>query len=284
MTPFVIRPHLSEPTFAKSLALNGVASEEETTSTVGDIYWRWEDEPDSKQQYLGKAVAGHSLLVPFDLQNRPIRLFLVSKTADGLKSVANITESEQIVFTPSTAPVLADLTFDSMTGEVTGTIAENQGTGTIRILRQLGTDGFFEIDNVPSGTTTFIDIPDLDGTYTYKLTQDGQSGESNSRSVVVSGAASPAGSPPTDLDGTFDGFDTVGLTWTNHGGTGNNIVEQKIGSGGTYVEVDSVGSGASISSVSVIRDSTNHTYYYRVRNESVDGYSNEEGVFVPRAV
>lgn len=282
MTPFVIRPHLSESTFAKSLALNGVAVADETTSTVGDIYWRWEDEPEAKQQYLGKAVAGHSLLVPFDLQNRPIRLFLVSKTADGVESVANITESEQLVFTPSTTPVLLDLTFDGMSGEVEGTIAENQGIGTIRILRQLGSDEFFEIDSVSASTPTFIDIPILDGTYTYKLIQDGQSGESNSRSVVVTGAGSPAGSPPTALSGTFDGIDTVTLNWTNNGGTGLNKIEEKIGSGGVYAEVDSVASGVSTADIGVVRGSTNQTYYYRVRNESVAGYSNEDSVGVPR--
>lgn len=285
MTPFVIRPHLSESTFTKSLALNGVAVDEETASTVGDIYWRWEDEPDSKQQYLGKAVAGHSLLVPFDLQNRPVRLFLVSKTSDGLKSVANITEAEQLVFTPSTTPVLSALTFNiSGPGEVEGTIDENQGTGTIRVLRQLGSDEFFEIDSFAAGTPTFIDIPDLDGTYTYKLTQDGQTGESNSRSVVVSGAGSPAGSPPTLLTATFNGgFDTVTVAWTNNGGTGDNIIEEKIG-GGFFVPAGSVSSGTATTDISVTRGSTNQTYYYRVRNESVAGYSNEDSVTVPREV
>lgn len=282
MTPFVIRPHLSESTFAKSLALNGVA-EEETPSTVGEIYYQFVDDPTMKPVYLGKAVAGHELRVPIDLQNRQVLLSLVSRTSDGKRSVANITEAEQLLFTPSAAPVLSDLTFDSMTGEVEGTIDENGGTGTIRILRQLGSDEFFEIDNLPSGTPTFIDIPDLDGTYSYKLTQDGQSGESNTRSVVVSGAGSPAGSPPSALSATFNGgLDTVTVAWTNNGGTGSNIVEQKIGSGGFFVVADTVASGTNTTDISVSRGSTNQTYYYRVRNESVAGYSNEDSVTVPR--
>jgi hypothetical protein len=282
MTPFVIRPHLSEPTFAKSLALNGVATADETPSVVGEIHWRWEDEPDMAPEYLGQAVAGHSLLVPFDLKNRPIRLFLNSKTEAGRSAVANITEAEQVLFTPSMVPVLSDLTFDGGSGEVEGTIAENQGTGTIRILRQLGSDEFFEIDNVSSVTTSFIDEPVLDGTYTYKLTQDGQTGESNSRSVVVTGAGSPAGSPPSALSGTFDGVDTVTLTWTNNGGTGLNKIEERIGTLGMYTEVDSVASGATTTDVGAARGTTHQTYYYRVRNESVAGYSNEESVFIPR--
>lgn len=285
MTPFVIRPHLSEPTFTKSLALNGVAPATETPSVVGEIYYQFVDEPAAKPEYLGKAVAGHTLRVPISLRNRQVLLSLVSKTADGLRSVANITEAEQLLFTPSTTPVLADLTFDSMTGEVTGTITENQGTGTIRVLRQLGTDEFVEVDSVASGTPTFTDIPILDGTYTYKLTQDGQTGESNSRSVVVTGAGSPAGSPPTALTATFNsGLDTVTVAWTNNGGTGNNSVEQRIGTGGIYVEADSVSSATTTTDISVTRGSTNQTYYYRVRNESVAGYSNEDSVTVPREV
>jgi hypothetical protein len=283
MTPFVIRPHLSEPTFTKSLALNGVAADGETPSTVGEIYYQFVDEPDAKPEYLGRAVAGHSLRVPIDLQSRPILLSLVSRTSEGLRSVANITEAEQLVFTPSTTPVLSALTFDGMTGEVEGTIDENQGTGTIRILRQLGSDDFFEIDNVPAGTPSFTDIPDLDGTYTYKLMQDGQAGASNSRSVAVSGAPAPAGSPPSALSATFNaGPDTVTVIWTNNGGTGSNIVEQKIGSSGVFVAADSVSSGTSTTDISVSRGSTNVTYYYRVRNESVAGYSNEDSVTVPR--
>lgn len=283
MTPFVIRPHLSESTFAKSLALNGVVPAGETPSIVGEIYMRYEDDTsDLNPVYLGKAVAGHSLRVPIDLQGRPVRLFLVSKTGEGKRSVANLTEAEQVLFTPSTAPVLADLTFDSMTGEVEGTIAANQGTGTIRILRQLGSDEFFEIDTVTAATTTFIDIPALNGTYSYKLTQDGQTGESNIRTVVVTGAGSPTGSPPTDLSGTFDGVDTITLNWTNHGGTGTNSVEEKIGSGGIWAEADTVASGTSTTGISVSRGSTNQTFYYRVHNESVAGYTNEESVFVPR--
>lgn len=290
MTPFVIRPHLSESTFTKSLALNGVVDADETPSIVGEIYMRYEDDTsDLNPVYLGKAVAGHSLKVPIDLQGRPVRLFLVSKTEAGRRSVANITEAEQVLFTPSTTPVLADLTFDSMTGEVTGTIAANQGTGTIRIMRQFDTladleEPFVEVDTVTAVTTSFIDSPPIDGNYHYKLLQDGQAGESNTREIDVTGVSGSAGSPPTLLSGTFDGIDTVSLSWTNNGGTGSNIVEQKIGSGGTYVAADSVASGTAVSSITVSRGSSNQTYYYRVRNESVVGYSNEESVFVPREV
>lgn len=78
--------------------MNGVAVAEETVSTVFYVYWRWDDEPDMKPEYLGTGVAGNSLRVPFELKGRDIRLFLVSQTEDGQRSVANITEAEQVVF------------------------------------------------------------------------------------------------------------------------------------------------------------------------------------------
>lgn len=280
----ILRRRISEPTFTFGLVLNGIAPAGETPSTVGQVYWRWEDEPDMAQEPLGRAVAGTSLRKPFDLKGRDIRLFLNSQTSDGRQSVARITEAEQIVYSPSQVPALADLTFDGGTGEVTGTIAGNGATGTISILRQLDDDGFFEIQSVAFDETEFIDSPVIDGTYSYKLMQDGQSGDSNTRTVEVTGVSGETGSPPSDLSGIFDGFDTINLAWTNHGGTGDNIVEEKIGVSGTFAIADTVAFGATATSISVTRGSTNLTYYYRVRNESVSGYSNEDGVFVPREI
>lgn len=128
MTPFVIRPHLSESTFAKSLALNGVAVATETLSIIGEIYWRWDDETSMKPEYLGKAVAGHSLRIPFDLQGRSVRLFLISKTGEGRRSVANITEAEQTVFSSPSRPYSSGTwpLFDHYSTETTaGTTQEN---------------------------------------------------------------------------------------------------------------------------------------------------------------
>lgn len=98
MTPFVIRPHVSEATFAFSLALNGVAIEQETSSTSAEIWGRFEDESEKEPFFLGSTVPGTSLRVPIELKGRDIRLFVVSQTEEGQRSVAKISEAEQVVF------------------------------------------------------------------------------------------------------------------------------------------------------------------------------------------
>lgn len=99
MTPFILRQNISESTFAYTLALNGVVSDQETESVAGEIYWRWEDEPEMALEYFGKAVPGNSLRVPIDLKGRDIHLVLVSQSADGRRSVANLNDGEHYVFT-----------------------------------------------------------------------------------------------------------------------------------------------------------------------------------------
>jgi hypothetical protein len=282
--PLILRRRVSELTFTLGLVLNGVAPAGETTSTVGEIFWRWEDEPDMAPELLGRAVSGKSLRVPFDLKGRDIRLFINSQTSDGRRSVAAITEAEQIVYSPSNVPVLADLTFDGGPDEVTGTIAANDGAGTIRILRQLEDDGFFEIQTVAFDETEFVDEPVIDGTYSYKLMQDGQEGESNTLSVEVTGVSGEAGSPPSDLSGVFDDVETVTLDWTNNGGTGSNVIESKQSPGGVYEIAGTVGSGTATADITEVRGLYSRTVYYRVRNESVSGYSNEISVFIPREI
>ena len=79
-----------------------------TESTVGELWWRWEDDPTMDPQLLGSTAAGTTLAVPVDLQNKAIRLFLVSRTAAGVRSVQDVREAEQMVFTP-------DPTFGALT-------------------------------------------------------------------------------------------------------------------------------------------------------------------------
>jgi len=91
---------LCEPTSTMNLVLDGQVGADVTESVAGDVYWRWEDEPTMEPQYLGTGVAGHDLVVPFDLNGREIRLFLVSKTAANRGSVQDIKEAEQTTFAP----------------------------------------------------------------------------------------------------------------------------------------------------------------------------------------
>jgi hypothetical protein len=280
MPDLILYENLCEPTFTKNIVLSGTAPEGTTPSIIAELFWRWEDEPDMEPQSLGSVAAGHELAVPFDLKGRAIRIFRNDVTAGGAKAFADINQADQVVFQID-VPDLEDLTFDTGTDEVTVTIANNGGTGDIKILRQFGSDDYVEVGSVAYSATTFIDSPPIDGTYNYKLTQVGQDGESNVKSVDVSTVGGTTGTAPTDLEGDFDGVETTSLTWTNHGGTGDIVVERKTGSS-AYAVVATLASSAVSHDDTVFAVNVNRTYYYRVSNTSVSGYSNEVQVFVPR--
>jgi hypothetical protein len=229
---------------------------------------------------LGEGVAGGFVLVPFDPKGRTIELSLIAKTEKGYRSSSFVDEGVRTLFTVG-APALTDLTFSAP--DVTGTIANNGGHGNINVLRKLSTDTEFSaIQSVADTATTFTDTPAINGDYEYKLTQDGLDGESNTLNVTVTGGGGGAGTPPDGLSATFDGVETVSLSWTNHGGTGANIIEAKIGSSGSWSFVGSVTSGTNTFDDTETRGSTNYVVYYRVSNEDVSGYSNEDFVTIPR--
>ncbi len=192
MPDLTLRPRLSESTVPLNIALYGVVPDAPSSAPVAKVYWRWEDEPNMEPQLLGKAVKDHTLAAPFDLQGKTVRLFVVGK---GQQSLAG---AQQTVFGAVT-PNLAAASFDGGTDDVTLTIANNGGSGTIRILRRTGLNAFAEVGSIAAATTTFVDSPPIDGTYDYKLTQDGLSGESNTRSVVVSVGDAGTGAAPSDL-------------------------------------------------------------------------------------
>jgi hypothetical protein len=226
-----------------------------------DLYWRWEDEPDSEPQLLGSVVPGHTLRVPFDLQGKAIRIFSISKSEKGNPATSLFSDSVQTTFIVD-APALTDLLFSAP--DVTGTIETNTGTGDIHVLRKLSTDTeFSDIQTVAAGTPTFTDTPSINGDYMYKLTQEGLSGESNALSVTVTGGGGGAGTPPDGLSALFDGFDTVNLSWTNHGGTGNNVIELKYGSGGSWYTAGEVAFGANSYADTETKGFTTYVVYYR---------------------
>lgn len=284
MEPFVLRPRTAEPTFSLAIALNGVVTEVYSPAKKVDIYWRWEDEPDTFPQYLGTQSVGFTLSVPFDLQGRAVRLYAVPKTEKGVSSIKRISEAKQTVFYPSFVAILSNVVFDSGTDDVTGDITNNTGTGDIHILRSIDDSDFVEIDVVPPATTSFTDSPVVDGEYIYKLTQDGLAGESASFVVDVDVGTPAAGSPPSALTSDFDGIDVVSLDWTNNGGTGNNVIEKKSSQTGNLwiVEDASVSSSATDYDVSVFPVGVNVLWYFRVSNTSVPGYTNEVTELVPQ--
>lgn len=282
MPDLTLRQNLSEPTFSLNIALRGVVDTDTTPAIVSELYWRWEDEPDMKPQPLGKVTAGQELAVPFDLQGRQIRISSVALTEKGDQDVSNLKSAVSKLFTPTEVAVLADATFDSGTDEVTLTIDNNGGAGNINIFRQIDSEGFFLLTSVAPATTSYVDSPEIDGTYQYKLTQDLLTGESNTKTVAVDVDAAGAGSPPSALTANYDdGLETTDLDWTNNGGTGDNVIERKEGFN-PYTMIATVASSAITYTDSIERTSVSRSVYYRVRNTSVAGYSNVEVIYVPK--
>jgi hypothetical protein len=280
MPDLTLRRRLSEPVTPLNIALNGVVPPAPVASISADVYWRWEDEPDMKPQLLGSQAKGFALTVPFEPQDREVRLFFVSWTADGRRSVHNLNDAPQRLFRPFSPPYLSDVAFAD--DEVTGTIRNNGGTGTIHILRKIDSGDFAEIDAVTPAVTGFTDTPAVDGTYSYKLIQDGIGGESNTETVDVNVGEPGTGSPPSGLSASYNGTDTITLAWTNNGGTGSNVLEVKTGTGGIWVVAETLASSSTGTTYTAEPGPVNIIYRFRVRNESVAGYSNEVSIVVPK--
>lgn len=85
----------------KNIVLDDLIVPPYTTSKTAEIYWRWDDEPAGDIQFLGSQVCEHTLDVPFDLLGRDIRLFMVSVTGGGVRSVSDVREAPQTVVSPN---------------------------------------------------------------------------------------------------------------------------------------------------------------------------------------
>lgn len=279
MINWVLRKNTGTITVSRNIVLSSVAEPRDTVEAQKLAYhWKWADEPDMEPQLFGVGVAGQPVAAPFDTsQDRDVIFYQTGFAEKGMPNATHPHDGEQFVYTKPTPPVLADATFSSP--DVDLTFAAAGGTGTMRLLRRTGTDDFVEVANFDASTTTYSDTPPVNATYDYKLTQDGIDGDSNILSATVTGSA-PAGSPPDTLAASHDGDHTSSLTWVNHGGTGTNRIERKRNSG-LWTEI-----GTALAAATSYSDTTANpgihaaTYTYRVRNDSVTGYSNESSVFV----
>ena len=281
-----LRQRLSPPTLPLNIALTGQSSASRATAVSGDVYWRDPNDATSTWQLLGSGNAGSAITAPFVLKaGQTIELSLVSQSAKGFRSTNLVDEGVRTLFSIG-PPALTDLTFSAP--DVTGTIANNGGTGDISILRNdISGDIWTVIQTVSASTTTFTDTPSINATYQYKLTQAGIDGESNALSVTVTGGGGGSGTPPDTLN--FTSADTVDadtvdvhLGWTNHGGSGDNHIEAKYGASGTWNTVGIVSSATSTYTVTESRSGSNYVVYYRVHNVDVTGYSNEIYTTIPR--
>jgi hypothetical protein len=239
---------------------------------------------------LGATKAGPVLETPFVLEEgRQIRISVVSRTELGVESVNNIDNAETVVF-PS-GPTFTSAIFDTVGLDIDLVFVKNSAaTGDIQVeYRKVGeavwnTHATDFAHSATSGNITIAQEATAQN-YELRLKQDGVDGYSVTLTVTVSGSGGGAGTPPTNLDYTLtetgDCTYDVELSWTAGSGAGNYTIERKLGSGSWIVRTSSEAASPWTDEVSgsptVVR-----TYYYRVKQNDIDGYSNQITVYIDR--
>lgn len=159
-------------------------------------------------------------------------------------------------------------------GSVTVGITEHGGTGTIHVWRKLGSGGTYsEIGTAAHGDTAYADTVGSSGTYYYKLTQDGITGESAEQSVVVTITSSSVAS----ISSVSESGGVITVNITSNGGTGNVHLWAKLGSGGTYADVGNVAAG--VTSITYTPGASG-TYFLKLSQVGETGYSSETSISI----
>lgn len=111
MITATIRRNLSEPGLPLNGHLRGIVDVGETPVVNGMIFWRWEDEPDMKEEFLCYAKPGETANVPFDPKGREMRFRYVGITEKGLFNVSDLRNAPTATFNPTASrPADAGLT------------------------------------------------------------------------------------------------------------------------------------------------------------------------------
>jgi len=300
-----------------SMIFEGVPpSADETPTGSVLIYWRFEDEVDKGLQFLEEVVAGEEFSFPLDHKGRVVEFFTVSKTKSGSLSVPNPLQGEYYRFDPGalilageditagellnhyddsgvTKARLADATDatkpcqsfagnDALTGEYVRPLnASNDITGLTG-----KTPGVPQYLSTTPGAMTESPAADpaVDGG---KLLQKIGTALSPiavdfnpETGTVVIGTGGSIAYPPSALALTDLGGGSIQLDWTNNGGTGDNIIERmaEAGGGGFGFGWHFIGSVSNVTATYTDALIDSDTYFYRVRNASVLGYSNVESI------
>ena len=186
---------------------------------------------------------------------------------------------EDLVVLAESAPTSLDASFNTGTGNATLTWTNNNALGMIAIERKKDSGSYAQIGMVAFNVSEFIDTTiTLNGTYTYRVrNMNIPATYSNEDSFVVTTESDPTNAPSA-LSVAEVTNDVVTCDWTNNGGTGNNLIERKLGVGGTWGQVGSVSSAtATFNDTTITADGT---YYYRIKNANAEGYSNEASITI----
>lgn len=191
-------------------------------------------------------------------------------------------------------PTFTSIVYDSANSEADLVFAKvGTATGNIQVeYKPAGgstwtTHGTAFAHGTTSGSVVITEQPSAQ-TYDVRLKQVGVSGYSTTRQVTVDAAPGGGGTPPSNLQafetlvgGGPDEYE-VQLDWVAGSGAGLYTVERRIGSGGVWGTLSSLVATVSFTDGSVFAMSVGKTYYYRVKQNDVAGYSNEASVYIPR--
>ena len=141
--PLYLRQNLSEPNLPLSLVLRAIPPRP-SRAISGIVFWRWEDKPAMQPVVLGEVTAGERLEVPFNLDGKAVRLFVLGRTAKGQLSSLRPEDGAQAVVTGPSVPPPASQTFKA---------AENLSARDIVNI-------FNDTNNVPSVRKAFAGVGD----------------------------------------------------------------------------------------------------------------------------
>ncbi len=168
------------------------------------------------------------------------------------------------------------------------TWADNSSNETgFKIERKTGSGGTYsQIATVAAGVTSYGDVGLSEATiYYYRVRASNGSGDSAySNEANATTQTSPAVAP-SNLTAATASSSQIDLTWSDNSSNETGFkIERKTGSGGTYSQIATVGTG--VVSYSSTGLNPNTTYFYRVRATNAGGdsaYSNEANATTPNA-
>jgi titin len=187
-------------------------------------------------------------------------------------------EASATTLSPGGLPAPSNLTATAVSmSQINLTWADNSSTETgFKIERKQGASGTYsQIATVGANVTTFANTGlSLNTTYFYRV----RAFDATSNSAYSAEASATTFiKAPSNLVATKISTSQINLSWTDNSATETGFkIERKIGSGGTYAEIATV--GANVTNFSNTGLTVNTTYFYRVRGVSsttVSAYSNE---------
>lgn len=275
-------------------------------ATQGELWMAFVNQPSKPPFKIGNVVAGQIVQIPLT-SDEPVRLYLISHDASGRRVTFGFSNAQTKIFAANKETKIPIITQDGAALNTTiNFITSNYSEKTKFRRIQYADDSAFTTNVIESnqGTEnaqglitpnfTITRTGDLTATKSVYVRIGHSSNNINfdrwSLPVLVtfansggtggsSGGTTPGSAAPPSNLALSQASGIVTLTWLNNGGTGNNVIERKIGSGDWAELPAEVASGIATTTDTPTTPGTN-IYYYRVKNRSVTGYTLTENISV----